>query len=191
MGAWSTGLLLTATGVAGVRIAHADECDFETPGFTRPELTNACIEPQSGIELTLAAVVDTVVPGPDIDPRGDPGALEACAINMLLDGYYPFRENASMLAGLMDMLSNLDFGQPFIDLAHDDRLVILVKAQNSVPLLRLAYRAIRSAFFGGAYNGVGLDYLGYPGPNLGYRHIPEASFRRPMCREATETGWMP
>ena len=68
---------------------------------------------------------------------------------------------------------------------------VLVAVQETMPLLRLAYRAIRSAFFGGAYNGVGLDYVGYPGPNLGYRHVPEFSFRTPVCQELTTDGRMP
>lgn len=65
---------------------------------------------------------------------------------------------------------------------------MLVRAEDKLPLLRLAYRAIRSAFYGGAYNGVGLDYLGYPGPNLGYRHLPECSFRRGGVRRGQRHG---
>ena len=74
---------------------------------------------------------------------------------------------------------------------YQQRIDVLVAAVDKVPLLRLAYRAIRSAFFGGAYNGIGLDYVGYPGPNLGYRSIPEFSFRKAVCQELTADGRMP
>jgi hypothetical protein len=187
MGQTVVGLLIAAAGAGAVKAAG----EFLSPGFTRPSLPNACMQPVGIVEETLAAMVDTLIPGPDTDPDGTPGGLESCAINLLLDDQYPFREQAQALAGLMDLLSLSNHGSSFIDLTYENRVDILVKVQEEMPLMRLAYRAIRSAFYGGAYNGIGLDYLGYPGPNLGYRHIPEASFRRPVCKEKTETGWMP
>jgi hypothetical protein len=96
-----------------------------------------------------------------------------------------------MIAALLDQTAKQAHGSTFVELGYEQRLDVLVRAEDKLPLLRLAYRAIRSAFYGGAYNGVGLDYLGYPGPNLGYRHLPECSFRRAVCTEASETGWLP
>jgi hypothetical protein len=184
---WSAGAAMAgfATRLAG------DECGFTSPGFSRPVLPNACIRTATDTEHTLALLVDTVVPGPETDPDGAPGALESCASNLLADDYYPFRAYAESLASIINVQAQGDFGKPFAELAYKQRLSVLVAAQESLPILRMVYRAIRSAFFGGAYNGVGLSYLGYPGPNLGYRHIPEASFRRAVCRELTTTGWMP
>ena len=190
MGGWSMGLLLAGVG-GHLAMAETGDEAFEPPGFTRPPLAGACLEPVGDMEKTLAAVVDAVVPGPAMDPDGEPGALESCAMNLLGDDFYPFRDSARVIVTLMDHLARQDFGGSFVEITFEQRLAVLVKSQETLPVLRLAYRAIRSAFYGGAYNGVGLDYLGYPGPNLGYRHLEQASFRRPVCEEMTETGWMP
>lgn len=185
LGTWSLGVLVGGFAFGG-RAAP-----FRAGGFARPPIPGACLVPSGEVERTLAAVLDTVVPGPSSDPDGAPGALEACAMNLLLDDRYPFRSFAPMFAAAFDQVAGEAHGQAFADLPYEARLDVLVRAQGQIPLLTLACRAIRSAFYGGAYNGVGLSYLDYPGPNLGYRHVPEASFRRPVCRERTETGWMP
>lgn len=187
MGTWSLGLLVGGAAME----ARSNAGGFVSRGFGRPPLPGACIQPETTTEKTLAAVLDTVVPGKETDPDGDPGALEACAMNLMVDEYYPFRSYADLFAALFDQLSTGDFGKAFVDLDFEQRLSIVVKVQEQMPLLRLAYKAIRSAFYGGSYNGVGLDFLGYPGPNLGYRHVPESSFRKPVCKERTEKGWMP
>ncbi len=180
----SVGFLL-ATAAYGSGLAETAK--YVSPGWSRPVLENACLEPSTDAEKTLAAVVDTVVPGPTLDPDGDPGGLEACSLNLMFDEYYPFRTMIPELATLFDINSP---GGSFVDLDYESRMETLVKVQNEMPILRLAFRAIRSAFFGGAYNGLGHEYVKYPGPNLGYRHILEASFRVPVCQELTD-GWMP
>lgn len=185
MGGWSLATLLSAVA------ARADEAEFATPGFLRPPVPNACIPAATDTERTLTAVLDAIVPGPQTDPEGTPGAVEACSLNVLLDATFPFLQYADMFATIIDSQSQDLHGGPFLSLTQDQRVDVLVAVQDTLPLLRLAYRAIRSAFFGGAYNGVGLDYVGYPGPNLGYRHIPESSFRAPVCRELTTDGRMP
>ena len=187
LGTWSCGVLLSSVSVK----AFADDCGFSPPIFSRPPLPDACLQPVTDLEKVLAAVVDTVVPGVETDPEGAPGGLEACAVNLLLDEYYPFREYAETLAFVMNLLANDEGSSAFVDLNYEKRLKVLIAAIDQLPILRLAYRAIRAAFFGGAYNGVGLSYLNYPGPNLGYRHLAECSFRKPMCEELTDTGWMP
>jgi len=189
-GRWSVAVLL---GTVGYHLGRAEEGrdEFTSPGFPRPPLPGACLEPSGAMEQTLAALVDTVVPGVETDPDGAPGALESCAMNLLLDDYYPFRSYASLIVSLVDVIAKQLYDSTFMEATYKQRLEVLVKAQEDLPVLRLAYRAIRSAFYGGAYNGIGLDYVGYPGPNLGYRHLAEASFRRPVCQELTEEGWMP
>ncbi len=182
---WSLRVLLGC--VAGPRLAGA----LEPGGFARAPLAGACLTAETPLEKTLAAILETVVPGAETDPEAAPGAIEACAMNLLSDGAFPFRENAQLISGLMDGLATAAHGVPFAALPPNEREPLLIEAQESLPLLRLAYRAIRSAFYGGAYNGVGLDYVGFPGPNLGYRHLPEFSFRKPVSKELTDEGWMP
>jgi len=187
MGTWSLGLLVSGLAME----ARSGAGGFISAGFGRKPIPGACIQPGTDVERTLAAVLDTVVPGKETDPDGEPGALEACAMNIMVDEYYPFRAYADLFAALFDQLGDTEFGKTFVELDFDQRLAVVIKVQGQMPLLRLAYKAIRSAFYGGSYNGVGLDFLGYPGPNLGYRHLDEASFRKPMCKELTEKGWMP
>ena len=80
-------LLATAAYGSGL----AETAKYASPGWTRPILEGACLQASSEAERTLAAVVDTVVPGPSLDPDGDPGGLEACSLNLMFDEYYPFR----------------------------------------------------------------------------------------------------
>ncbi len=188
LGRWSLGVVVSA---ASPRLLWAEGGGFKSPGFPRTPVPGACLEPATAVEKTLAAIVDTVVPGPDSDPEGAPGALEACAMNLLADDFYPFKTYAGIITSMMDQLGFANHNGAFVDLTYEQRLAVLVEAQQTLPVLTLAFRAIRSAFYGGAYNGVGLDFLEYPGPNLGYRHLAEASFRKAVCEEMTDTGWMP
>jgi len=190
LGRWSMGVLVSTASPRLLWAGGRDE-GFQSPGFPRIPIPGACLQPATQVEKTLAAIVDTVVPGPTTDPDGAPGALEACAMNLLADEFYPFKMYAGIITSLMDQLALAQHGAKFIDLTYEQRLTVLVEAQKTLPVLTLAYRAIRSAFYGGAYNGVGLDYLGYPGPNLGYRHLEEASFRKAVCKEMSGTGWLP
>ena len=57
--------------------------------------------------------------------------------------------------------------------------------------MRLAYRFIRSAFYGAAYTMRGTMYMQWPGPNLGYQGHPEMSFYEPLSEEATDDGNLP
>lgn len=186
-GGWALGLLVGSAVSAEALAAE----DWQSPGYPRAPLRGACLTAKTDVEKTLEAILDAVVPGGDSDPSGAPGAVEGCALNLMVDDEYPFKAYASLIATLMDSTAVKDHGAVFVELDLDKRLEVLVAAEDALPLLRLAYRAIRSAFYGGAYNGVGQDFLAYPGPNLGYRHLPEASYRRAVCKEMTKDGWMP
>jgi len=185
------GALATILQAVAGGFAKAAGTGFAGLPFARDPLPGACLLPLGDVQATLAAMLDTVVPGPTTDPEGTAGALEACSMNILLDGSFPFRQYADLFALALDGIASDAHGAAFVELAYPQRLDVLMTAQEQLPMLRLAFKAVRSAFFGGAYNGVGLRYVGYPGPNLGWRHVPEASFRAPVCRERTEAGCMP
>jgi hypothetical protein len=187
-GGGALALILEAVGASAAKAAVAG---YANNPFGRDPVPDACLLPLGDVERTLAAMLDTVVPGPETDPEGTAGALEACSMNILLDGSFPFRKYADMFALVLDGIANDSHGAALADLPYEKRLDVLTTAQAQLPLLRLAFRAVRSAFFGGAYNGIGLRYVGFPGPNLGWRHVPECSFRTAVCGELTETGWMP
>ncbi|MBP7126895.1 hypothetical protein KBD49_11085 [Myxococcota bacterium] len=186
-GTWALGILVGSV----ADLVRASPEEWRIPGFPRKPLPGACLGAVTDVERTLEAALDAVVPGPSGDPEGAPGAIEACGMNILLDRSFPFLQYADLFALVLEGVAGEMFGRPFPDLTHGERVQVLVRAEETLPLLRLAWRAIRSAFFGGAYNGAGFDYVGYPGPNLGYRHVPECSFRVPVCRERTAEGWMP
>lgn len=191
-GRWAMGVLLAAGGGYGLIRAGQDDFEpFAAPPFPRPPLDGACLQPVTDAEKVLAAVVDTVVPGSETDPTGDPGALEACALNLMLDEFYPFKTYADLIVTVVNQAAQNQYQDTFLAGTYEQRLAVLLDAQEALPVLRLAFRAIRSAFYGGAYNGVGLTYVNYPGPNLGFRHLPEFSFGKAMSQEESDTGWMP
>lgn len=154
-------------------------------------LEGACHLPTTDEEKVVAAIVDTVVPGADSDPDGLPGAPESCALNLIYDAFYPFVQVMPALLLIVQQLSDNDYNKKFIDLDLDERTKVLQKAEETLPLIRLAYRFIRSAFYASTYNYRGGNYLRWPGPNLGYTDHPEFSFGKAVSKELTRDGNLP
>jgi hypothetical protein len=151
----------------------------------------ACRTPGSAAEKTLLAFVDAVVPGRESDPTGEPGAVEACALNVLFDPALPFAGITGIFVSALDSVAQGSYGRPFAELDLDSRTRALVEAESRLPVLGYAFKFVRAAFYVGLYNHVGPDLLGYPGGNLGYLADPDFSLRRPVGRERTSDGNMP
>ena len=166
---------------AGVRLPFPDH----------EPLAGACHAPLSEEELTVAAIVDTVVPGSDVDPRGAPGAREACALNLIYDEFYPFVVALPAMLLLVNTLAQNTYSKKFLQCSLEQRTKVLTQSENTMPLIRLAYRFIRSAFYATTYNIVGAKYLNWPGPNLGYKTHAEMSFNKPVSKELTKDGNLP
>jgi len=162
---------------------------YPEPDYT--PLDGACIEAQTDEERTVAAIVDTVVPGSKSDPAGIPGALDCCALNLIYDAFYPFVDSLPVILPMVDSFAERDHGLPFRECDLDQRTGVLSEVEELLPFIRLAYRFIRSAFYGAAYTMRGTHYVKWPGPNLGYQEHPDFSFREAVSRELTEDGNLP
>jgi len=154
-------------------------------------LEGACVEALTDDEKKVAAIVDTVVPGEDVDPDGIPGARESCALNLIYDEFYPFVQALPFMLLLVDTKAGSLHGKTFMECTFNERTKVLREAEDSLPLIRLAYRFIRSTFYASTYNMVGAAHLNWPGPNLGYTDHPDFSFNAPLSRELTRDGNLP
>ena len=155
-------------------------------------LEGACVDPLTNDEKKVAAIVDTVVPGKDVDPDGVPGARESCALNLIYDEFYPFVQVLPSLLLLVDTLAGqLHDNKKFMECTLKERTQVLQKAEGTLPLIRLAYRFIRSTFYASNYNMVGAAHIKWPGPNLGYTEHPDFTFGEPLARELTKDGNLP
>lgn len=171
--------------------ALGDEPPPYPGGFTREATPGFAAEPETDKQRTVAAIVDTVVPGPESDPAGGPGALEAGALNLIYDRFYPAWDYLDSVVVLVDHTARQEFSATFEELELEQREQVLLEAQELLPFLRHLYRFIRGVFFADLHSGTGSDYLGFPGPNLGYIEHPDFSFRRPMSEELSDDGNLP
>ncbi len=154
-------------------------------------LEGACVEPLTEDEKKVAAIVDTVVPGKDVDPDGVPGARESCAVNLIYDEFYPFVQALPFMLLLVDTKAGALYSKKFLACTLKERTKVLQQAEETLPLIRLAYRFIRSTFYASNYNMVGAAHINWPGPNLGYTDHPDFSFDEPLSRELTRDGNLP
>jgi hypothetical protein len=159
-------------------------------GIQEEEIEPGCLEALTPEEKTLAALADTVVPGSLSDPTGAPGAIEACALNLIYDDSMPVAEAAPLLVSLLDGISRTHHDQKFVALSLEERTQIVQEAEQSLPLLTWLLKLIRCAFYVGTFSDVGLKYLGYPGPNLGYIN-QGFTFGEKMSEELTPNGNLP
>ena len=149
-----------------------------------------CVEPGTDAERTLAAFVETVVPGYASDPEGAPGALDACGLNVLLDPALPLAPLVGLLAMTLDGASRLAYGAAFHEMGWYAREQILAEVELDMPELTLAIRLARSAFYAAQHSDVAERWLGVLGPNLGY--LDEGfSFVEPQADEMTDDGNLP
>ncbi len=159
----------------------------EAPHRTTPR---ACIDPESETERTLAAFVDTVVPGYESDPDGAPGALDACGLNVVFDPALPLAPLAGLLAMHLDGTARRLHGGRLEELDLASREEVVAEAEDSLPELTLAIRLARTAFYGAQYSDVAERWLGVLGPNLGY--VDDGfGFGEPQSDEMTDDGNLP
>ena len=154
-------------------------------------LDGACIQPRSEEERLVALIVDTVVPSAASDPDGVPGALDCCALNLLYDGYFPFTDYLPLILPAVEGVAQEGFSRPFSQCDLDARTEVLAAVEELLPVVRLAFRFIRSTFYGAAYTMRGTEWVRWPGPSLGYAEHPELSFREALSEELTDDGNLP
>lgn len=122
----------------------------------------------------LRAYVSTLVPGPDDDPAGTPGAVEAGGVDSILE-HAPYVVPAIVADATGAALAA--HGRPFEALAYDEREALLVAAFGDDR--RSPYHLIALSLGAGAFYAdfhaergirVGGAHLGFPGPSDGYLH---------------------
>lgn len=117
---------------------------------------------------TLRAYVSTLVPGPDDDPAGTPGAVAALGVEQIQQ-LVPY-----VIPPLVTDVTAAAFsahGKPFAALGYEQREALLVEAFASnerAPYHLIAMAIGAGAFYGSFVNRVGGDHLGFPGPSDGY-----------------------
>ncbi|MCX5868271.1 MAG: DUF5987 family protein [Proteobacteria bacterium] len=159
-------------------------------GKKKTENAPVCLAALTHDEKTFSALADTIVPGCQTDPSGAPGAVEACALNLIYDDKMPIVEVATLLVSLLDGAARDLYQRDFVDLNLEERTQAVLESEKRLPLLSWLLKLIRSAFYVGYFSDIGLKYLGYPGPNLGYVNLG-FSFGEKMSEELTPDGNLP
>ncbi len=186
---------LAGGGAAGAMLACLLQAcgQAEEEGLAPPAVERLpCRPAEDDMERTLLAMADTVVPGAGTDPDGTPGAVEACVLEVADDPDLPVAGLAVLLVGLVDgQASELYEGRTFLQLDLQERTRTLEAAEESLPLLTLAFRLFRAVYYAGLYSDLGPRAMGYPGGTTGYVDDPEFSFHEPIGAELTDDGNMP
>lgn len=160
-------------------------------GPTREEEISFCLDIDDEVGRVLKMLCETVIPGRMSDPEGTPGALECCAMNILYDEFYPFKENARPVVNIIEKIAQDKYERSFVELGQAEREDVLMSAEQWLPLISLVTKFIKAAFFTDAYTTLGWEYVGYPGPNLGYINDPDFGVKEPTSKEKTPDGNMP
>lgn len=150
--------------------------------------TGPCRPPTGDEEETLFALADTVVPGAHEDPKGRPGAIDACALEILLDPSLPVIQAAPIVVVVLDELAKKSHGKSYKELTLSQRTEVTHAAEKTTPLLGYLFKFIRGIYY---VSQVAYDEIGYAGPNLGYINHPDFSLREPLGEEMTAEGNLP
>jgi hypothetical protein len=151
-----------------------------------PELPSLGGAPDTPEGRTIAAFVDTIVPGSHRDPTGAPGALDVDAAALFFDPDLPALPLVGVLAFALDGLAGPRFdGRQFVELVPAEREVVVEAALEATDLMAFAIQLAKLAYLSSPAAG---DHLGYPGANPGYVDHPDFSFGEAMASEITEDG---
>lgn len=135
---------------------------------------------------TIAAFVDTIVPGAHRDPTCAPGGLDVGAAALFFDSALPAAGLISAIVLLLDSVSGeLYPSRQLVALIPVEREAVVERVRATVDAMEFAIQLAKLAYFASPEAG---KHLGYPGANGGYLRDPTLSFRRPMARELTRDG---
>lgn len=166
-------------------------CASSVAGISGVELWSEEAEAGDIEEETMEAFADTIIPGPNSDPEGSVGGVEAGALEVLYDPYYGLRPFIGILTRNLNRTSLWWYCKLFRDLGVRQRTeIVLFKDNNSLikPVYEQAELLVKLAFYGAIINDVGTDYISFPGPTSGYY---DYSFNEIFAGEATEDGNLP
>lgn len=182
------GLLLSACGEpASPEPDSGPELDAgPVPVFDLPSLGGA---PDTEEGRTIAALVDTLIPGAHRDPTGAPGGIDVGAAALFFDPLLPVAQFVPILSLVLDQTSRRLFPlRRFVHLEPSQREDVVAQALIDVDVFEFAVLLAKLAYFSSAEAGA---HLGYPGANPGWVHDPDFTFGRPMASEITTDGNLP
>jgi|GEM_PF-1517679 len=146
--------------------------------------------PLTDDEKTVYAICETILPGSNLDPTGAPGAIDVGTMNVVYDNFYPAAQYIPLAITLVNSLAKSLYGSKFYNLNLDQRTAILENVESETQVIELLYKFIKVPFYVGMISDLGTQYMGYPGPNLGYRD-QDFSFYTKMSEEMTPDGNLP
>ncbi|MCC6808900.1 MAG: gluconate 2-dehydrogenase subunit 3 family protein [Deltaproteobacteria bacterium] len=127
---------------------------------------------------TIAAFVDTIVPGKHRDPDGSVGALDVGAGAVFFDPRLPAKDLVPLIVLALDSFAQESARRDFIELKPAKREEVLAEALEKIPQLGLAVQLAKLAYYSSKDGG---ELLGYPGANWGYVDDDNLSFNREMA----------
>ncbi len=148
------------------------------------------MQPQTDDEKTVYAVCEAILPGTASDPSGAPGANDVGTMNVVYDKFYPAVQYLPPVIALINSAAWSKYNKKFYDLDMPGRTDVLAGIEGSLQIIDLLYEYMKAPFYVGILSDAGLRYMGFPGPNLGYRD-EDFSFFKPMSREMTPNGNRP
>lgn len=158
------------------------------PQTAQPAST--CMQPQTEDEKIIYAMCDTILPGMSSDPTGAPGAVDACTMDVVYDKFYGIIQVISPVLLIINAEAKNNEGRNFYELNLDQRTTVLKSVESMLGIIDQVYMFMKGPFYIGIISRLGLDYMGDPGPNLGYRD-QDFSFYKPMSQEMTSDGNLP
>ncbi|MCL5277262.1 MAG: gluconate 2-dehydrogenase subunit 3 family protein [Deltaproteobacteria bacterium] len=141
-------------------------------------------------EKTVYAVCDTILPGRDSDPTGAPGAVDVGTFEFVYDKFYGVVQFLPVILSLINAEAQKDYGNKFYELGLEQRTTVLRNVETTLGIVDQVYMFMKGPFYIGITSRLGMDYMGDPGPNLGYVNH-DFSFYRPMSGEMTSDGNLP
>ena len=152
--------------------------------------TSPYMVPQTADEKTVYALCDTVLPGRTSDPGGAPGAVDVGTMDFAYDKFYGVVQELPLVLPLFNAEAQKEFGKPLYELDLAQRTAVLKNSETLLGLIDQIYMFLKGPFYIGIISTLGLEYMGDPGPNLGYRN-QDFSFYKPMSNEMTSDGNLP
>lgn len=154
------------------------------PYVESPDLPSLGGAPDTPEGRTVAAFLDTVVPGKHRDPTGAPGALDVSAAKEFFDPNTPVKNFVPLLVLVLDSVANSEHGAAFAELKPAQREEVLGKIEATLPEIGFAIQLAKVAYYASDEAG---RHLGYPGANAGYIDHPSFSFKRALAQPAAST----
>ncbi len=138
---------------------------------------------------TVAAFVDTIVPGRHRDETGAPGGIDAGVPGVFFDTTLPIHQFTGLLSANADFwATQVVPGKLFTELSVADRDRAVDMALENLPEMQYAVQMVQLAY----YSSPGAAcLLGYPGANPGYVNNPDMSLGEAVTIEITSDGNLP